>query len=525
MGGSFFRGSPMSRGQATVPIRRGAPTSPIAGIGSVISDMVATAMYDPAKDPRIQQAKLYGAKTEREKFDLAEAQQAAERATQARKVIAGVTDAMGLSDAAPALAAADYGTDNDTRGAGDIAQVLANLIGPSGGFGTDQTDAAFRAGGGRPDQTREALGYDVDKRTEAQFYDADKRASAAVDVAGLVEVPGMGPDGKPVFTNRAGLADGNATGVQPMVSETDARGSAFRALSAPSQAQAVGPTKDEVAGSVAAEDAPTMSTSERRAFVGAEPKIDGRAPMNYVVPGADGNVMAQGRTLDGRTDATTGEPLPQNAQIVKREATGTADDVITKNQRGNLELEVVGYEDFKGLLDQARQVGQSDPTLFGTTGNIRRLAQGMTSQMANIGLLSGDAETDMNAAYQDAYARMASNGVDMTLFGPYDPNLDDITKLSTLLTYGAASVLAGQEGRSVSDRDVKVFRQVVGDPASWLGTQQSFLSGIDLMERILAQRAGNREGLRGGRSAGTPAANAPAVDDPEIDALLRKYGG
>lgn len=574
MGNSFYRGSPMSRGLVTAPGRRGGATSPIAGIGSVVADLVSAAMYDPEKDPRVQSAALYGAKTASEQFELEQAKAQAARAEQARALISGVTDAMGLGDIAPQLAALDMGTPDNTRGAGDAAQLVVNLMGGT----TDQTDAAWRAAGGRPDQTREALGYTVDtdattkrrgqditsgddryntdrtveaamfghttkadadrygydQRLAGTKYDADVRsgdsrydtdvdASTALDVAGLVEVPGIGPDGKPSYTNRAGLAGGNAAGVQPMVSETNARGAAFMGLPGRSQAQAVGPTKEEVVGDMLSADEGTLSPEQRAAVYGAEPKIDGRAPMNYVVQGAGGNVIAQGRTIDGRTDATTGESLPQNAQIVKREATGTQDQVLTTSQRGNLEQRMAQLNVVKSTVERMRAVA-SDPTVFGTVGNVLRFGQSVQEQMAAVGLIQGTAPEDVDAQYEQVFRDFVRNKGNPELLGGYNPNLDTIKKLSTVLTYQTASALFDQSGRGASDQDIARMAQLVGDPTGWLTSQQSVMRGLDLIEGLIADTTREFDPLRSGARPAGGAPAAPAVD-PEIDALLKKYGG
>ncbi len=481
-----FQGTLSSRGAPGATYRyRGIPSSPLAGVGEVVADLIAVGSYDPENDPNRQRANLLRVQADAE---AAEAQRLAE-AESRDSIIRHTLDSLQTPEEfqayVPAMLGSELGRPDNERGIGDLAMVVANLM-----SGREITpDDAFMSAGGRPDQTRAAFDYNVDTQAavdkRGQDVDAatdrrgqDVASQTDLDIARMEPEAGRNADGSPGFTTRGEIADGNAAGFQPILSESEVKGEMLGGLD--------------------------LTDPEKKAAVGAEPKLDGRAPTNYQAP--DGT---QGITKDGVTDSTTGQPIPAGSQIVKREATGegNAGAGLTDSQAGNLELEAVNFADFQALMNDARTIASGDPTIFGATGNVRRLAQAATQQMANIGLLAGGSETNLDSAYADAYASMANSGVDMSLFGAYDPNLNDITKLSTLLTYGAASVLAGQEGRSVSDRDVKQFQRVVGDPTSWLGSQRSFLAGLDMMERILAGRIQNRAPLRQGGSAPTVPSN------------------
>jgi hypothetical protein len=92
--------------------------------------------------------------------------------------------------------------------------------------------------------------------------------------------------------------------------------------------------------------------------------------------------------------------------------------------------------------------------------------------------------------------------------GIFDPNLPALQTLSDLLVYSAASALAGQESRSVSDFDVKKVQGMVGDPRSFLMSQQKFLAKLETLGDIVAGIEGSTQEFvdqnRGGRSQASP---------------------
>jgi len=312
--------------------------------------------------------------------------------------------------------------------------------------------------------------------------------SGAQLVSDISTTPVAGRDlnGRATFTTPSQIAAGNSSGVRPNAALSDVKGNALEERLASGAVP-----QDRVDNALGLTATPSGT------------------PKNYSTPAG-----VNGITLDGLTDAITGQPLPAGAQLVLRSSTTeTPASGLTKGDESKQVLAGLDDANFSSLVGEARRIAEQDPTIFGTTGNVRRAGQAVFEQINNLGLLTGvggEKPADLTDAYSGAYAEMARNGVDMSLFDRYDPNLNDITKLSTLLTFSAASVLAGQEGRSVSDKDVKMFRTVAGDPENWFGSQQSFLSGLDMMERILGGRAANRQDIMGG-SATQPTPSAPTA--------------
>ena len=287
------------------------------------------------------------------------------------------------------------------------------------------------------------------------------------------------------------------------ISETQARGGAFQELPPEVQAMAVGPTATEVQGGLIADNFNNLLDLNpyQRQVLGANPSSSAATPRNYVT--ADGR---SGVTLDGVTDAATGAPLPPGSnvftgQLQADDASGLRPSVITDMQRGEIAL-----GDFNTTVDTLRDVAGQDESLFGVTGNIRRLAQGVGGQASALGQMLG-AESFGRVA-QD----LARAGVSPEYF---DPNLNDVERLATLAAYQGASALAGQEGRGLSDKDFEMMRRTIGDPTAWLSTRESFLSGLDRVQALANQMAENRRRALGGGSTAVPPAAAPVqAEDP-----------
>lgn len=251
--------------------------------------------------------------------------------------------------------------------------------------------------------------------------------------------------------------------------------------------------------------AASMSRPEKLAAVNAEPQQ--QTP--YTV-----------RDLGtGQVSVTNAaDAMGPNRAIVN--ATGTNQQVgIPTGVRTDLIKSNLALDKFKNLIGMARGIAQQDPTLFGATGEVRRFGQGVAEQIKNIGMMVGSHKSDLDGVFQDVLADAASKGIAIPGIGGYDPNLNDIVKLSVLLRYAGASALAGQENRSVSDNDIKQFTAITGDPSSVLSSQQGYLSGLDLMENIANRMGGTNAAALGDIAARavTPGA-APAASPATVPA-------
>lgn len=439
----------------------------------------------------------------------------------------GKLGAMRGFDPANPMAAAPW----VARGADDLVQGLSRFraiepgLSPEDravfqqGFGMDygKTEPGFGA-----EQARISADsrYDANAAAAASRYSADRRYAADVYAVDNKPIAAMDVNG-PIYVSQS---DAIARGMPAVLAENEARGAAFQRLPAELQALATGPTATETQGSLLARNFDNLGSlaPQQLAALSAEPKIDARQPFNVEWLDANG-APRNALSFDGRTDVN-GTPLPPTARRVDASRTASGSEALTNSQRGNVALDLVAYDDFRDLLGRARSIAQQDATIFGATGNIRRFAQSVTQQLGNIGMLSPQGASSLDAAYKEALANAAADGVDISLLGGYDPNLNDIGKLSTLMTYTGAAVFAGQQGRSVSDKDVQQFSKLVGDPTAWGSTQPAFLSGLDLMESMLDTREGRRRQVVGG-GAPAPARQQPAQApaSPQPGEILHGY--
>ncbi|MBO4228009.1 hypothetical protein [Bradyrhizobium neotropicale] len=211
-------------------------------------------------------------------------------------------------------------------------------------------------------------------------------------------------------------------------------------------------------------------------FIGAEGKGQ-PTPHNYVVNGQ--NLI----TYDGVTDAASGQPLPPGGYLAN--AQGPAKDVgLNSSVVTDLQKQDIANQQFKNLMGYTRNLAQKDPNNFGVTGIVKGAVQDVNAIAGNVAHgLGYSGIQDAAAAARD---KAISSGVDPSLLsGVFDPNLPALHTAADLMVFSAAQALAGQSGRSVTDRDVKMFKNIVGDPNDVMGNQQKYLSKLDTIEQIL----------------------------------------
>jgi hypothetical protein len=143
-------------------------------------------------------------------------------------------------------------------------------------------------------------------------------------------------------------------------------------------------------------------------------------------------------------------------------------------------------ESYLRTSKELRDLASQDPLLFGTPGNVQRFLQSTAAQVNGLLQLTGKADPnaaqDVNSVFETVLTDLSMNGVkDPAL---YNPNLTDIDKLAILAAYQAASAIAGQEGRGLSNEDFMKFRTIVGDPTAWGSTQGSFMAGLNRLDRL-----------------------------------------
>ncbi len=379
---------------------------------------------------------------------------------------AGFDRGMALNNAIRAGVTADnlggyerYGAAN-TYGATDPRTTNA-VVGAGGSYGS--TAAGFREGEAGTDRRAAATLAE----TVRQF---DQKPMTIGTDTGPVIVPQKDAYGRPAVED-LGKVRGNAARV---------------ALNAP--------------GGLAAAD----ETTQR--FIGAGEK-GAQTPRNYVKDGQ--NFI----TKDGVTDSRTGQPLPTGGYLAN--AQGPAESVgLTNGVKGDLQKQDIANQRFKSLIGFTRNLAQADANNFGVTGQVKGAVQDINAVAGNVA--QGLGYTSLQEAVNSARDKALANGVSPGLLsGVFDPKLPALHTAADLMVFSAAEALAGQSGRNVSDKDVKMFKDIVGDPREWAGNQHKYLSKLDTVEQILGMNAEvTSQRLRGT----VPAAQAApgAVPPPSV---------
>lgn len=250
----------------------------------------------------------------------------------------------------------------------------------------------------------------------------------------------------------------------------------------------IGGTREKLVADAQQEQWKTLNTPHNISPGGvlasvAKPFIAGASPTESQVKAK----ILQGMTPDEQKATMLKKGIRiQNADGSIIEVGGTGD--LQKSTTGNLEKNQFALQDFQDTLATLRDIGSADPTIFGTTGNMRRLWQGISEQGKNLAHLVGDPDT-VNQRVAAMQRGLQAMGINANLLGTeLDPNLFNIETMASLAAYQAAGALANQEGRSVSDKDVKHFRQIIGDPAAWTSSQAAFLAGLQRLDQTVNQR-------------------------------------
>lgn len=369
-----------------------------------------------------------------------------------------------------------------------------SLLDTAARFGaTDPRTQAMQVGAGQSyDRTASAFGQTLaetarnnDLQSADRRYGVDQNIGQQRFEFESKPLPALGAGGSPVFVPQGQAA---TSGVSPILSETDQKGALlgqnWNGL------DALSPQQQEVLG----------------ARVGG----GSATPRNYRGPDGQNYI-----TNDGITNAVDGTPLPRGGYIASVEG-GAADTGLTNSTKSGLQQQDFANAKFAGLLGMARDLASKDPTNFGIPGFVKGLASDVT-ELAR-GTAVGLGYQDVNEAVAAVRRSAAQNGVNPTLLsGVFDPTKAGLETVADMLVYAAAEALAGQAGRSVSDKDVQFFKGIAGDPRAWLMSQEKYLAKLDQMGQILQLNAGTaREYLQQGVPADNPAVTQQAGPQPGL---------
>lgn len=355
------------------------------------------------------------------------------------------------------------------------------LMGAATGFGAaDPRTQNWQVGTGQSyDNTAGAFGQklaetarDNNMQSADRRYGVDQTQKTERDKFFYTPKEVLNPDGTPGFARQGELAGSTFS---PILSETDQKGTLL--------GQNFG-------------NLPALDPMQRQ-VLGANPSETSRTPRNYVTP--QGSFI----TYDGVTNAQTGQPLPAGGYIGNVEG-GAGDVGLTNSTLSGLQQQDFANTKFGRLLGMTRDLAQRDPTNFGIPGFIKGTYADLNALAS--GVAQGMGYQDMAEAAAEVRRDAQMAGISPNLLdGVFDPNLAGLQTVSDLLVYSAAEALAGQAGRSVSDKDVQFFKGIVGDPSSWLMSQDRFLAKLDQLEQILNINQQTTREYLGGVPGGAPA--------------------
>lgn len=332
----------------------------------------------------------------------------------------------------------------------------------------------------------------------AQRYASDRAAATQEAIANRTLVPT--PDGNggfryirsvdaagqpaPVPASEATLRGQTAVADRTLVPVRDATGNVTYARAADAVGQPVGARPVDHAPSNSFVIARHPQTGEQRSLRADSPEATALAGQGWMV-------------------------APANIQATS--ATG-----LTPSQEGTEAQAQSHMLNFADLVTRAYALSR-DPTAMGPAGAIRGFVQDATAAIDGMTQLMPESVRQQYQQTRDAAARA-------TATGRFDPSLSQLNSLFQILPYAAAQALASQEGRGVSDTDVRNFQRMAGTE-NWLNSPQDFGARAQLMMDIVRDRVNRSRALTGrppidpgafvlGGGAPAPAGGTPAAAAP-----------
>lgn len=400
------------------------------------------------------------------------------------------------------------------------------LMGAATGFGAaDPRTQAWQVGTGQAyDNTAGAFGQKLAETARSnnmesadRRYGVDQTQKTERDKFFYTPKEVINPDGTPGFARQGELAGSTFS---PILSEADQKGTLL------------GQNFDNL---------PALDPMQRQ-VLGANPSDTSRTPRNYVTP--QGSFI----TYDGVTNAQTGAPLPAGGYIGNVEG-GAGDVGLTNSVTTDLQSGIMAGDKFVLMADRMLGLAKDNPSSFGLVGNLRSKGQELGQALDAVGGLFGG-QNGIATAAQEARRTLNAEGLAGLMPELYDPSLPAVQMLGGLILYSGASALAGQENRSVSDGDIRLMKNILGDPMGIFESAQSVSVKISLARDIvmehkrlaqayldkgmavpsdgaLAQQAAANVLGRQGQAAGAPQPVAPAAPNaaPQVEQWERGPDG
>ena len=327
------------------------------------------------------------------------------------------------------------------------------------------TNMDFGAKNYATDQTLNASKYntDVDANTDRFKHSTLSAADEAInnwrkyntDQTQQTERTKMTEAFDPVTSQPVFRPANDLSAVQPFMSEADTKGALLRQHF------------DNLAG----------ADPYQREVLGAN--VDGAktsSPKNYIV---NGQTFV---TYDGITSAVDGTPLPPGGYIGTVQGSAT-DTGVTKAVATDLQSDTIANKKFDFLVNKGLAL-TANPQLFGPQGYVRSTLQEIAQGLKGVSTIIDPDPNKAAAEVQNARQEAAQYGVNIPEL--YDPQLQEVETIWGLLVYQGASALAGQENRSVSDKDVQAMRQILGSPQSLFSSAESMKAKLNQARDVVA---------------------------------------
>lgn len=422
----------------------------------------------------------------------------------------------------------------------DFARI--GLMGAATGAGArDPSTINWTVGAGLP-YANTAEAFDLNLAETARnnnMASADRRYATDQTVAENARQFDMTPteavvNGVPVYVPRAGAFD---AGVSPVLTQSEAQGvnlmTLFPNLPRQNQIAAIGAEPSLVPiltpdnqiiyvdpttalGQQQPVDPFTLGAGEVRYGPNGEPIAQGgpaqpSTTWNYIVPGQNGQpaqVFLTNNEMFARGLDAQGNPLPPGGS--RGELTGTADQLgLTNAQLSNVQGNEIALQRFNVVADELQRMLDDPSSQWGVVGWAQNKAQEILQAVGSV--------VDLIKPEDAAVVRQ---------FLPelYNPNLPAQQTIHALIVYLGASALAGQDGRSVSDADIRRFEEAFPDPFGLFSSRASVQASLDVVRNIVNQYQDlNRNALQQG-VGGTPAPTAdpgaaPAPQAPQTNNL------
>ncbi len=266
-------------------------------------------------------------------------------------------------------------------------------------------------------------------------------------------------------------------------------------------------------------------TPEQLKAAGALPPAEKTLNWEYASP--DGQIR-KGRSVDGgKTDMTTGLPLPAEARVSAATSAGSTLGPMAPDNTQNRDMrsQLSASQELVSLIDQTEKLIAANPNSVGPIGQAQKYGQNAVAIARDVFTAMGkgnDAETGLANIRQEAVTKYGP-GIAQLIPELYNPAVNELETLHALTVYKTAAALAGQEGRNLSDRDVKNAREMVGDPTSWLTSRSATQAHLGQVKKLaigqigrLTQQLQTQNVTAGASQPAQDATAAPAAGQPRI---------